>query len=136
MKKKIDDFYAGKSIHIHKLITKRPHDVSRFQVEQACIRCHDKIIDGLKTIPDIEIAHYVWNTARTINDNDSDVLVRKVKMLTTVITRLTIKHKRLFKWSVFSYSIAAVCLGAYIYIDCERLGYWIERIYITLMRGQ
>jgi len=77
MKPEITKFYADKQLHIPKLITKRPADVTAEQVEAAAEKVYYDIQKGYE-IKIINIARYVWQVAKDIN---ADAYLEEHKIL-------------------------------------------------------
>jgi len=71
MQKHIIEYYNKRQIEPFKLIQKgKRQGLSERRIKAAMKHCYYKIIDEQKKIPDIELARYVFNTARDFMAKD------------------------------------------------------------------
>jgi len=85
MKKEILDWYAGKSLEIHKQVELGAvFNLSQHQIEAAMEHCYKKIVHERKPVPDNQIAWYVRNVAKDIDVSgvvEEHALIEKAKDL-------------------------------------------------------
>ena len=67
MKKKIEEFYSSKGLHINKLIKRRPRGITPGQVKAAAERYFHKYQDGYRPEKELLTALEVWNIAEDID---------------------------------------------------------------------
>jgi hypothetical protein len=108
MKKEVIKFYAGKGLHIPKLIARRPLNLTPEQIEAAAVEVYNEIQTGLE-IKTIKIAGRVKEVARNIDARQYAEDRKLIDEAKEVIAEKDEKIKRL--------AIGAVALSVLAIID-------------------
>jgi len=81
MDQKIIDWYSERHFQLHKMVhAGMARGLERSQIESAMVHCWKKIQDG-KLIHDIDLARYVFNVAKIIDDS---IYIKRLAILTNL----------------------------------------------------
>jgi len=66
MNQDILDFYSSKNLHMHKIIRRKPYNVTQEDVEAAAVEVYEEVQEGLE-IRNLYIVWEVWRRAKAID---------------------------------------------------------------------